>query len=90
MVPSAFGGIYQTKLQPVNTLGVIDEDREKLFIIRYPSAFSHKVGLGLSLQKERLAAAGMLNALFAPYEQVKFFRMQPFSTPLILVGAAVS
>lgn len=35
MVPSAFGGIYQTKLQPVNTLGVIDEDREKLFIIRY-------------------------------------------------------
>ena len=29
-------------------------------------------------------------ALFAPYEQVKFFRMQPFSTPLILVGAAVS
>ena len=30
MVPSAFGGIYQTKLQPVNTLGVIDEDREKL------------------------------------------------------------
>ena len=49
--------------------------------IRYPSAFSHKVGL---------AAAGMLNALFAPYEQVKFFRMQPFSTPLILVGAAVS
>ena len=54
--------------------------------IRYPSAFSHKVGLGLSLQKERLAAA----ALFAPYEQVKFFRMQPFSTPLILVGAAVS
>ena len=58
--------------------------------IRYPSAFSHKAGLGLSLQKERLAAAGMLNALFAPYEQVKFFRMQPFSTPLILVGAAVS
>ena len=35
MVPSAFGGIYQTKLQPVNTLGVIDKDREKLFIIRY-------------------------------------------------------
>ena len=35
MVPSAFGGIYQTKLQPVNTLGVIDEDKEKLFIIRY-------------------------------------------------------
>lgn len=35
MVPSAFGGIYQTQLQPVNTLGVIDEDREKLFIIRY-------------------------------------------------------
>lgn len=35
MVPSAFGGIYQTKLQPVNTLGVIDEDRKKLFIIRY-------------------------------------------------------
>ena len=43
--------------------------------IRYPSAFSHKVGLGLSLQKERLAAAGMLNALFCPRtEQVKFFR----------------
>lgn len=35
MVPSAFGGIYQTKLQPVNTLGVIDKDREKLFITRY-------------------------------------------------------
>ena len=35
MAPSAFGGIYQTKLQPVNTLGVIDEDKEKLFIIRY-------------------------------------------------------
>lgn len=35
MVPSAFGGIYQTKLQPVNTLGVIEKDREKLFIIRY-------------------------------------------------------
>ena len=35
MVPSSFGGLYQTKLQPINTLGVIDEDQEKLFIIRY-------------------------------------------------------
>lgn len=41
MVPSAFGGIYQTKLQPVNTLGVIDEDREKLFIIRYNNIAHH-------------------------------------------------
>lgn len=56
--------------------------------IRYPSAFSHKVGLGLSLQKERLAAAGMLNALFAPYEQVKFsvcsrFQHRLFSSELL-------
>lgn len=35
MVPSAFGGIYQTKLQPVNTLGVIDRNKKDLYIIRY-------------------------------------------------------
>jgi hypothetical protein len=35
MVPSAFGGVYQTKLQPVNTLGVIDRNKKELFIIRY-------------------------------------------------------
>lgn len=35
MVPSAFGGIYQTKLQPINTLGVIDRSKKELYIIRY-------------------------------------------------------
>lgn len=35
MVPSAFGGIYQTKLQPINTLGVIDRNKKDLYIIRY-------------------------------------------------------
>ena len=35
MVPSAFGGIYQTKLQPINTLGVIDRSKKGLYIIRY-------------------------------------------------------
>jgi hypothetical protein len=35
MVPSAFGGIYQTKLQPINTLGVIDEKTKHVYIIRY-------------------------------------------------------
>lgn len=31
MVPSAFGGIYQTKLQPINTLGVIDKKKLNMF-----------------------------------------------------------
>lgn len=35
MVPSAFGGIYQTKLQPINTLGVIDRKDKQVYIIRY-------------------------------------------------------
>ena len=35
MVPSAFGGIYQTKLQPINTLGVIDRKTKQVYIIRY-------------------------------------------------------
>ena len=35
MVPSAFGGVYQTKLQPVNTLGVIDRNKKELYIIRF-------------------------------------------------------
>lgn len=35
MVPSAFGRIYQTKLQPINTLGVIDRNKKDLYIIRY-------------------------------------------------------
>lgn len=35
MVPSAFGGIYQTKLQPVNTLGVINRKIKDVYIIRY-------------------------------------------------------
>lgn len=35
MVPSAFGGIYQTKLQPVNTLGVINRKTKDVYIIRY-------------------------------------------------------
>ena len=35
MVPSAFGGIYQTKLQPINTLGVIDRKTKDACIIRY-------------------------------------------------------
>lgn len=35
MVPSAFGGIYQIKLQPINTLGVIDRKTKQVYIIRY-------------------------------------------------------
>lgn len=35
MVPSAFGGIYQTKLQPINTLGVINRKTKDVYIIRY-------------------------------------------------------
>lgn len=35
MVPSAFGKIYQTKLQPINTLGVIDRKTKQVYIIRY-------------------------------------------------------
>lgn len=35
MVPSAFGGIYQTKLQPINTLGVIDRKTKQVYTIRY-------------------------------------------------------
>ena len=35
MVPSAFGGIYQTKLQPINTLGVINRKTKQVYIIRY-------------------------------------------------------
>lgn len=34
MVPSAFGGIYQTKLQPIHTLGVIDRKDKQVYIIR--------------------------------------------------------
>lgn len=37
MVPSAFGGIYQTKLQPINTLGVIDRKTKQVYVIRYNS-----------------------------------------------------
>lgn len=41
MVPSAFGGIYQTKLQPINTLGVIDRSKKELYIIRYNNITHH-------------------------------------------------
>lgn len=34
-VPSSFNGIYHTKLQPVETLGVINEKTKHVYIIRY-------------------------------------------------------
>ena len=65
MVPSAFGGIYQTKLQPVNTLGVIDEDKEKLFIIRYNN-ITHQGTI-----PEHLRDAFKVNGIFLSPQEYK-------------------
>lgn len=65
MVPSAFGGIYQTKLQPVNTLGVIDEDQEKLFIIRYNN-ITHQGTI-----PEHLRDAFKVNGIFLSPQEYK-------------------
>lgn len=65
MVPSAFGGIYQTKLQPVNTLGVIDEDKEKLFIIRYNN-IAHQGTI-----PEHLRDAFKVNGIFLSPQEYK-------------------
>lgn len=34
-VPSAFNGIYQTKLQPIETLGVLNSTGQGVYIIRF-------------------------------------------------------
>ena len=64
-MPSDIGGSYQTKLQPVNTLEVIDEDREKLFSSRYNN-IAHQGTI-----PEHLRDAFKVNGIFLSPQEYK-------------------